>query len=426
MGCGNQQVTAPASNTQKSSAYIQKIVTKTGTVGKTFSAGSDECLKCHTKDVGDWQNTPHTQKALKGYDNINGWAANPADYTGAAKWIKENRETYVHPLNVDANKDGKPDLPTGIRAVMTEKPLTFSDKTYGVEDITIIIGSNHNQAYAVWIPGYGNKLLNIRYNGIDSAKPSMGQRTDERVWEGSCIGCHVTGYNPTGLDTAFNGQPYYTSTTPFNLDGNIADLRIGCEACHGPSGEGTHLAGGTTINPAELTQDQQIDICGRCHGNWNTTVPGTTARKDVFNFKPGDSLVELLSKDKNNGVDRIRRPNWGSTDPKAKPFLGNGASNDDHQEWYDFKISAHYLKTDNITCTTCHDPHENNEGAGFGMRILKDLDTAKICATCHIGTNFKTKKGEEGAINPHTTKPYGEGVPKELWRADGKWPWEKK
>ncbi|MDI6880939.1 MAG: hypothetical protein QMD16_16535 [Desulfitobacteriaceae bacterium] len=26
MGCGNQQVTAPASNTQKSSAYIQKIV----------------------------------------------------------------------------------------------------------------------------------------------------------------------------------------------------------------------------------------------------------------------------------------------------------------------------------------------------------------------------------------------------------------
>jgi predicted CXXCH cytochrome family protein len=77
-----------------------------------------------------------------------------------------------------------------------------------------------------------------------------------------------------------------------------------------------------------------------------------------------------------------------------------------------------------MTCTTCHDPHKNNEGAGYGMRTLKNTDTAALCATCHAGSNFVTKKGKDGAINPHTAKLYGEGVPEELWREDGKWPWE--
>lgn len=408
--------------------------------GHLVAAGSNQCLGCHT-ELSDWTNTPHTQKALLGKEYVIGWNADPAKYTGAAKWIVENRETYVHPKNKDASGNVIDQARLGIRAVISENPITYSDRTYGVDDIAYVIGSNYKQAYTVWVPGHGYKMLNIRYNNIGSANASMGERTDHRVWEGSCIGCHVTGFDPAALPAN-----YKDSQTPFDLSPYMGDVRVGCEACHGPSGGRAHIqanpdscaechggyatgmytTGGKTINPAKLTQDQQIDVCGRCHGNWqwSTGKSAPTSRKDIPVFVPGDSLVELLKPENNNGVDRLLRPTWGATG-SPKPFLGNGASNDDHQQWYDFKISAHYTKTDTVTCTTCHDPHNNNAGAKYGMRILKDTNTAAICATCHVGTNYVTKKGQPGAINPHTAKPYGVGVPETEWRADGKWPWEK-
>ncbi|MDA8234352.1 MAG: hypothetical protein M0Z31_05975 [Clostridia bacterium] len=210
-------------------------------------------------------------------------------------------------------------------------------------------------------------------------------------------------------------------------------MRIGCEACHGPSGSGGHKSGGTTINPAKLTQDQQIDICGRCHGLWYSIVPGTFARHDIPDFVPGQSLVELVKPENNQGVDRLKRPTWGTDQPLSKNthFYGNGAINDPfgRMNWYEFKISAHYTKTDSIICSTCHDLHDNKPGRPFGRMLKGEFNTttgvATVCNDCHKNANFVTKKGKPGAINPHTAKPYGQGVPKEEWRADGKWPWEK-
>ena len=420
--------------------YTHKAVENSA--GRKVAAGSDVCLVCHT-DKTSWASTPHTQKAQMGKEYVVGYNANPANYTGAAKWITDNRETYLHPSNKNADGTAKDPTKLGVRAIMTEKPtVTYSDRTFGVEDITVVIGSNHKQAYAVWMPGYGNKILNIRYNNLDPGlTPSMGDRVDERVWEGSCIGCHVTGAEPEKFPAG-----YEDSATPVDLSSYMGDLRIGCEACHGPaSGVGIHSdETGHAINPANLTQDQQIDICGRCHGNWNSTVPGTTARKDVPEFKAGDSLEYLLSPAYNGGVDRIRRPSWNAADIATKPFLGNGASNDDHQQWYDIKIGNHYGTT--VTCTTCHDPHMKSaqEGRVYGRIILKGNyipadGKSDICKTCHEGDTAivgadgytVTKKGKTGAINPHTAKPYGEGVDldpvtpgAQLPPAGSKWPWE--
>ena len=392
--------------------------------GRDIAAGSNACLVCHF-DVADWSNTPHTQKAQLGKEAVLGYDADPANYTRAAAWINANRYTYLHPGNKNADGTVKDASKLGVRAVMTEKPtVTYSEQTFGVEDIAVVIGSNYKQAYAAWMPGYGYKVLNIRYNGIGGTE-SMGERTDERVWEGSCIGCHLTGYDPTDLQAE-----YKDTVVPYDLNPYIADMRVGCEACHGPIADGT-------VNPSNMSQDQQIDICGRCHGNWNPTVPGTTARKDVHLFKAGDSLVEWLSPENNNGVDRLMRPVWGSVDIKA--FKKNGAASDDHEQWYDFKIGKHYGKSINslpVTCTSCHDPHDNIPGRKYGRRILKGeydytAGTSTVCASCHPEASFVdangktiTKKGVTGALNPHTGKPYGEGVDVVPTAPTAKWPWE--
>ena len=414
--------------------YTHKIVNNSA--GRDVAAGSDVCLTCHT-DFASWEDTPHTQKAQMGKEYV---------HPGAATWITANRETYVCPDNTSGNTGGQIQ-PDGVRAVMTENPLRYSSQTFGVDDITVVIGSNHKQAYAVWMEGYGYKILNIRYNNLDPGlTPSMGNRKDERVWEGSCIGCHST----TSAATANLPADYADSATPFDLNPYLGDLRVGCEACHGPvteTGTGTGIHSGAAgegtghaLNPAGLTQDQQIDICGRCHGNWNSTVAGTTARKDVPEFKAGDSLVYLLSPGYNGGVDRIRRPSWNAADTATKPFLGNGASNDDHQQWYDFKIGNHYGASVGgvpVTCTSCHDPHQKSDEAGriYGRIILKgsyDLTngTSTVCAGCHEGASFVdangktvTKKDTAGAINPHTGKAYGVGVDP-LPAPGAPWPWE--
>jgi len=406
--------------------------------GHNVAAGSNECLLCHT-DYADWADTPHTQKAQVGKEYVIGYNADPALYTEAAKWITDNRYTYIHPSNKNVDGTAKDPTKVGVRAVMTEKPtVTFSDQTFGVEDITIVIGSNHKQAYAVWMQGYGNKVLNIRYNGLDPGLVrSMGDRVDERTWEGSCIGCHVTGYDTDAVPAG-----YKDSATPYDLSSSMNDLRIGCVACHGSAVD----QDGHALNPADLTQDQQIDICGRCHGNWNSTVAGTTARKDVPWFNPGESLEFVLSPayTRNNGVDRVRKPSWNPADTATKPFLGNGASNDDHQQWYDIKIGNHYGTS--VTCTTCHDPHKKSTQAGrvYGRIILKGNyipadGKSDICKTCHegnaaiVGADGYTvvKKGKTGAINPHTAKPYGKGVDldpnlegEQLPATGSPWPWQ--
>ena len=419
IGCMNSTVAGSSCHATKSPNVARN------SAGRDVAAGSDTCLVCHT-EFADWLNTPHTQKAQKGKEYVKGYNADPALYTRAAKWITDNRYTYLHPKNKNADGSVKDPTKLGVRAVMTETPtVTYSDQTFGVEDIAVVIGSNYKQAYAVWMPSYGYKVLNIRYNSIGLSAEAMGDRTDERTWEGSCIGCHLTGYDPTSLPAS-----YKDSATAYDMNPYIRDMRVGCDACHGSATGQT----GHAINPADLTQDQQIDICGRCHGNWNPTVPGTTARKDVHTFKPGDSLVYLLSPAYNGGVDRLMRPNWGTA---TKEFSTSGAAIDDHMEWYNFKIGKHYGKSYNgkpVTCTSCHDPHKNNPGRNYGRRILKgDYDytagTSTICAACHEGASFVvngktvTKKGVAGALNPHTGKAYNVGLDS-VPAPGAKWPWE--
>lgn len=183
----------------------------------------------------------------------------------------------------------------------------------------------------------------------------------------NCFSCHSTGAvrdNRLQLEHAMPG--------------------VGCEACHGPGerhvlamnsqgSEETHI-----FNPAHLDADELgQEFCGACH----------------------------------RSVDEVSR----------MPNLGGGVHNVRFQPYRLFNSPGHDPSDARLSCTACHDPHDNpsraaavydakcfachrtgasnrktsRRGMAPGERLAKPCPVSKrLCVTCHmpkveIGAHFK-------------------------------------
>ena len=91
-------------------------------------------------------------------------------------------------------------------------------------------------------------------------------------WNDNCVFCHNVAPDP-GKRVDAQGEAHFDTT--------VAELGIGCEACHGPAAEhvannqnplrryALHLSGAadpSIVNPARLPAARSLDVCGRCHG----------------------------------------------------------------------------------------------------------------------------------------------------------------
>jgi hypothetical protein len=139
-------------------------------------------------------------------------------------------------------------------------------------------------------------------------------------------------------------------------------LGISCEKCHGPGRAHvalhttppgaprrakSQLPGGTPeaiVNPAKLSRDRQLDVCGLCHsGNGTPIAPSGS-------FIPGDVLD-----------DYIDIPYSSSDD--AVDVHGNQVQL--------LKKSRCFQSTTTLTCNTCHDVHKTqNDAAAFSAHCL--------------------------------------------------------
>ena len=134
-------------------------------------------------------------------------------------------------------------------------------------------------------------------------------------------------------------------------------LGITCEKCHGPGRE--HIerfrsrpppqspAEAAIINPARLSRDRQVDVCGLCHaGAGEPLVPS-------LSFVPGDVLDQYLN---------VRK----STPDARVDVHGNQVEL--------LRKSRCFQSSPAMTCTTCHDVHTpQRDLAAFASR----------CLTCH-------------------------------------------
>ncbi|MDH7481677.1 MAG: cytochrome c3 family protein [Armatimonadota bacterium] len=186
-----------------------------------------------------------------------------------------------------------------------------------------------------------------------------------------CIGCHVTGYN--------------AETKAY------VEAGVGCESCHGPGGDhvSNATAKGSILKLTELPRDRQTMICGGCHSK-GKDLSGKFAFP--IGFKPGDDLAKFF-------VD-------------AKPTTPGL-----NQQYSEHITSTHYTKL-TMTCTTCHDPHNQS---GIAHELRKPVN--EQCLGCHaakikdMATHAPNAAADATCATCHM--PYGEHIFKKLEKKEG-------
>jgi hypothetical protein len=148
---------------------------------------------------------------------------------------------------------------------------------------------------------------------------------------------------------------------------------VDCEKCHGPGAK--HVEFQTShpkdslakyiLNPATFTRQQNLDLCGLCHGG------KIINRKPSFEFVSGDKLSDYFQKDTS---------------------ISDASTIDVHGNQLGLLSSSKCFRmSQTMTCTTCHNPHENERG---NVQLF-----SQRCQTCHSeGHNNICKMTE--AIGP--------------------------
>ncbi len=220
---------------------------------------------------------------------------------------------------------------------------------------------------ADYVVGSGNATRSylMQENGFVTEMP-LTWYVERALWDMS-PGYHTSNSRfsrPANLEcmTCHNGLPEHTAFT----QNHYAELPLGitCERCHGPGGGHVEawLAGvepdeaENVVNPAKLERSLQLAVCQQCHLEGLTVFqPG----EDPTTFRPGDALAAHRSVFAR--LDQIEDPD-------------------------DFGIASHGLrlalsacfKESDLTCTTCHDPHQPT--ADFGPDAFN-----ATCRSCHGG-----------------------------------------
>ena len=148
---------------------------------------------------------------------------------------------------------------------------------------------------------------------------------------------------------------------------------IDCQRCHGPGGDhveavrqksGIAAIRNAIVNPARLTSERRIEVCLQCHLETTTLrLPGSLVRygRGVFSYQPGEPLG-------------------------AYALYFDHAPGKGHDDKFEFVSAAYRLfksacyraSRDSLTCTTCHNPHQQaSMGEDTSARY------AGICRNCH-------------------------------------------
>ena len=289
---------------------------------KTY-VGSNVCRSCHLEHYDAWQKTLHSRMLQD---------------------ARINKDAIITDINPDVIKADLKKIEKKLKVPLDQVHIPK------VEDIQYTIGSQWKQRYLIEKEG---KLFiaPVQYNAETGRWVNYHDHDwDKRPWLKKCGGCHAT-----GVDLKKN---------TFNEPG------VGCEACHGP---GSHHAAlpktalfkkrATIINPAKLTGGVAVQICGSCHNRGKSTqVKGAGW---PVGYRPGKALESY----------------YQSTSYAAgnvKHVYANEFSKGHHQQYIDWKQSAHYRE--GVTCVSCHYVHQLGNPVVRGQ--TKEVGS-NSCLTCH-------------------------------------------
>ena len=182
---------------------------------------------------------------------------------------------------------------------------------WGENDRLFQLPVSYWTALGSWVnsPGYGDRTL-------DFSRPVLPR----------CLECHASFF-----------EPLTNADVPNRYRRADYVLGVSCERCHGPGTQHIALnsapnakpAQQAIINPAKLSRERQIDLCGLCHA-------GVGIQKTApFSFVVGNVLANYIQFDQ----------------PKPDEPL------DVHGNQLELLERSKCFKSSNMTCSTCHDVH---------------------------------------------------------------------
>ncbi|NOY60247.1 MAG: T9SS type A sorting domain-containing protein [Calditrichaeota bacterium] len=207
-----------------------------------------------------------------------------------------------------------------------------------------------------------------------------------------CAGCHVTGLE---VEQDANGEwvahgagvldeaAYANYNNIFDLDGDgdLDQVNTTCERCHGPGSEHASTGDKTKItNPADLTADQENNLCGMCHSRGHSLPNGTFSYPfddtNLTSWTVGDMVADYFS--------------------DGGGYWGDGInSKKHHQQFLDFYKSVKpTFQYHQVRCSECHDVHNTEkhhirteiveeDSTGAELAIATDNDNNTLCLACH-------------------------------------------
>ncbi len=390
--------------------------------------GPDRCGACHVDAHAEWKDSWHTLKATYGpaFEGKNAGTAN------INPWVRNNWDSLKSHLILDQATAAQAAAIDGVEP----GDLFLTEKKFALNEVAIVVGATRKQRYAVYYDGSpvqrayvayttnGGIRYDIRtdgngepivvsfpgnkaragYNflfievGLTGATPSPTPNNygEFRSWQERCIGCHTTGFDADAWNSA--KADFMAGNRAHLKDIFVADIRISCEACHGPGGahaESRRKA--DIVNPARLQGAERQAVCGQCHTRTQTNLAHGQGSNDNRGFVLGGekSLMDVFE---------YTRPAWGDGNRQVSI---DGKGRRDHQQDMDILLTQYIHEELNrgtpdnphgaMACFDCHNAHgvgSNVALRDFGqphMLTANDPDGTirlkgtreQVCLECH-------------------------------------------
>ena len=299
--------------------------------------GSAACADCHADATAAWS----------GSDHANAWKL-PSEATVLGDFDEAVFEHGGQPTRYFREGDGffiETEGPDGARRAYPVVGVAGIDP---LQQYLLSPEPGRTQAYDIAWDVAGGRWYPV-FPG-DPPPPGDGFHWTGpyKSWEARCAECHATGYSR-------NYNPATRTYAP-----EMAEIGVGCEACHGPGAAHVAWAAapGTWTRPQGLTATgltvdlaasagAEIEQCGACHSRREAHGDGNPIPGTPYN----NAFTLALLRD---GL-----------------YQADGAILDEVFEMGSFLQSKMYARS--VRCSTCHEPHS---------ATLRAEGNA-VCTQCH-------------------------------------------
>lgn len=322
---------------------------------------ADKCMGCHKEIYEDHIRSAHW---------LTGQPANESSIKGTFQKGK-NSYSYTSDILLSMQKRDSGFFQVAYFKGEEKKAMRFD----------IVIGSGvMGQSFLTWRKDQLYQLPITYFTAADQWSNSPGFPNDrvliDRPATARCLECHVSyaeGISGSELE-------------PSGFDRTRIIYGVDCQKCHGPAAQ--HVKYQTEhpqdtiakyiINPADLSRKLQLDICTLCHGgNIQKTKPS-------FQFTAGKDLADFFSITEQDNI------------------VLNSSEIDVHGNQVGLlKASKCFKMSTAMTCSTCHNTHENERGKLelFSQRCISchNISDEKFKTTTHL----QVKHMEKNCIDCH-------------------------